>query len=205
MIIAVKKKGDRMDHNSWKLTDMDLHMSITPYPERRKTQGVLLYLTILIMFALTMPLLNQELATVKYLKGIAENVLVGIGKFVFLVDFIILGFEFLHANFFPNLPINVMSRKFYNSIMKDKIEFREKNELGNWADVPIFIGNFCVLTDFAVVEDMDPYLDDGMSEVIVREPFCKVSYVETKRFYGIITIHDKYESVTYHGAVNFEI
>ncbi|GKC22501.1 hypothetical protein Tco_1024651, partial [Tanacetum coccineum] len=36
--------------------------------------------------------LTVELAdkTVKYPKGIAENVLVGIGKFVFLVDFIIL-------------------------------------------------------------------------------------------------------------------
>ncbi|GJR84548.1 ESKIMO 1-like protein [Tanacetum coccineum] len=34
--------------------------------------------------------ISKELATVKYLKGIAENVLVGIGKFVFPVDFIIL-------------------------------------------------------------------------------------------------------------------
>nr|GEW35471.1 E3 ubiquitin-protein ligase [Tanacetum cinerariifolium] len=59
------------------------------------------------------------------------------------------------------------------------------------ANVPIFIGNFCVLTDFAVVKDMDPYLDEGMREVLVREPFCKVSWVETKRFDGIVTIHDK--------------
>nr|GEW25952.1 hypothetical protein [Tanacetum cinerariifolium]GEW26308.1 hypothetical protein [Tanacetum cinerariifolium] len=35
-----------------------------------------------------------------------------------------IGFELVHANFFPNLPINVMSKKFYNSIMKDKVEFR---------------------------------------------------------------------------------
>nr|GEW20372.1 hypothetical protein [Tanacetum cinerariifolium] len=48
-----------------------------------------------------------------------------------------------------------------------------------------------------VVEDMDLYPDDGMGDVVVRKPFCKVSYVETKRFNGIMTIYDKYESVTY--------
>ncbi|GJW23521.1 hypothetical protein Tco_0034143, partial [Tanacetum coccineum] len=100
-----------------------------------------------------------------------------------------IGFEFVHANFFPNLPINVMLKKFYNLIMKDKIEFRGRNELGNFTNVPIFIGNFYVITGFIVVEDMDPYLDEGMGEVVVGEPFCEVSCVETRRFDGIITIH----------------
>nr|GFB75066.1 hypothetical protein [Tanacetum cinerariifolium] len=78
-----------------------------------------------------------------------------------------IGFELLHANFFLNLPINVMSKKFYNSIMKDKVEFRGRNELGNFTNVPVFIRNFYVVTDFIVVEDMDPYLDEGMGEVVV--------------------------------------
>ncbi|GJU91890.1 homeodomain-like protein [Tanacetum coccineum] len=108
-----------------------------------------------------------------------------------------IGFKFVHANFFPNLPINVMSRKFYNSIMKDKIEFRRRNELGNFTNVPVFIRNFYVITDFTVVENMDPYLDEGMGEVIVGEPFCDVSCVETRRFDRIITIHNEDESVTY--------
>ncbi|GJS23673.1 hypothetical protein Tco_0452305 [Tanacetum coccineum] len=81
--------------------------------------------------------------------------------------------------------------------MKDKIEFGGRNELGNWANIPIIIGNFCVLTDFTVVEDMDPYLDEGMGEVVVGEPLCKVLCVETRRFNGIIIIHDNDESVTY--------
>ncbi|GJU63356.1 mitochondrial proton/calcium exchanger protein-like protein isoform X1 [Tanacetum coccineum] len=65
-----------------------------------------------------------------------------------------IGFEFVHANFFPNLPINVMSKKFYNSIMNDKIEFRGRNELVNFANIPVFIQNFYVITDFTVLEDM---------------------------------------------------
>ncbi|GJY55235.1 reverse transcriptase domain-containing protein [Tanacetum coccineum] len=81
------------------------------------------------------------------------------------------GFELVHANFFPNSPINFMSKRFYNSIMKDKIENRRRNELGNFANVPFFIRNFYVITDFTVMEDMDPYLDEGMGEVVAGEPF----------------------------------
>ncbi|GKB40828.1 hypothetical protein Tco_0885770 [Tanacetum coccineum] len=108
-----------------------------------------------------------------------------------------IGFKFIHANFLPNLPINVMSKSFYYSIMKDKIEFKGRNELGNKANIPIFIGNFCVLTSFAIVENVDPYVEEGKGDVVDGKPFCKVSCVETKRFDGIITIHGEDESVTY--------
>ncbi|GJX50856.1 hypothetical protein Tco_0277701 [Tanacetum coccineum] len=73
-----------------------------------------------------------------------------------------IGLEFLYASFFSNLPINFISKKFCNSIMKDKIEFRGRNELGNFAIVLVFIGNFYVITDFTVVEDMHHYLDEGI-------------------------------------------
>ncbi|GJS91971.1 reverse transcriptase domain-containing protein [Tanacetum coccineum] len=108
-----------------------------------------------------------------------------------------MGFEYVHANFLPILPINMIFKKIYNTIMKDKIELTEKNELGNFVNAPIFIGNFYVITDFTVVEDMDPYLDEGMGNVIVGEPFCKALCVEAKRFDGIIIIRDGNDSVTY--------
>ncbi|GJT82915.1 homeodomain-like protein [Tanacetum coccineum] len=73
-----------------------------------------------------------------------------------------MGFKYVHTNFLLILPINVMSKKFYNSIMIDKIEFNGRNELGNFVNAPIFIENFHVIIDFRVVEDMDPYLDEGM-------------------------------------------
>ncbi|GJU82232.1 mitochondrial proton/calcium exchanger protein-like protein isoform X1 [Tanacetum coccineum] len=61
-------------------------------PRKEKDPGFSLYLALLMMFVLAMPLLTVELAnsTVKYPKGIAENVLVEIGKFTFPLDFIIL-------------------------------------------------------------------------------------------------------------------
>ncbi|GKF19885.1 putative reverse transcriptase domain-containing protein, partial [Tanacetum coccineum] len=94
--------------------------------------------------------LTIELAdrTVKHPKGIAKNVLVGIGKFVFPVDFIILDM--------PedvNVPL-ILGRSFL-SAAHAKVE-------------P------------AIVEDMDPYLDEEMEDGIVGEPFCKASCVEAR-------------------------
>nr|GEU30377.1 hypothetical protein [Tanacetum cinerariifolium] len=98
-----------------------------------------------------------------------------------------IGFEYVHANFLLILPNNVMSKRFYNSIMKDKIEFKWRNKLGNFINAPVFIANFYVITNFTIVEDMGPYLDDRMRDVIVGEPFCIASCVEARRFDGIIT------------------
>ncbi|GJW00810.1 hypothetical protein Tco_1556061 [Tanacetum coccineum] len=104
-----------------------------------------------------------------------------------------------NANFFPILSINVMSKRFYNSIMKDKIEYLGKNVVGAFMNVPIFV-DFFVVTDFAVVENMDAYRDQDMDEVIVGKPFCKASYVKAGRFDRMVTINNGNDSVTYQMA-----
>ncbi|GJZ66354.1 hypothetical protein Tco_0623050, partial [Tanacetum coccineum] len=71
------------------------------------------------------------------------------------------------------LYVNVMSKKFHNSIMKDKMVYKGDNVVGALMNVSIFVGTFSVVTDLAVLEDMDAYRDEGMSDVIVGEPFLK--------------------------------
>ncbi|GJS67174.1 hypothetical protein Tco_0681738 [Tanacetum coccineum] len=75
-----------------------------------------------------------------------------------------IGFEFYHANFFPLLYVNVMSKKFHNSIMKDKMVYKGNNVIGALMNVPIFVGTFSVVTDFVVLENMDDYRDEGMGD-----------------------------------------
>ncbi|GKB24405.1 hypothetical protein Tco_0863806 [Tanacetum coccineum] len=75
-----------------------------------------------------------------------------------------IGFEFTHANFFPLLYVNVMSKKFHNSIMKDKMVYKGNNVIGALMNVPIFVGTFSIVMDFAVLENMDAYRDDGMGD-----------------------------------------
>ncbi|GJS66041.1 putative reverse transcriptase domain-containing protein [Tanacetum coccineum] len=66
-------------------------------------------------------------------------------------------FEFTHANFFLLLYVNVMSKEFHNSIMKDKMVYKGNNVVGALMNVPIFVGTFYVVMGFAVLENMDAY------------------------------------------------
>ncbi|GJW41568.1 homeodomain-like protein [Tanacetum coccineum] len=108
-----------------------------------------------------------------------------------------IGFEFDHANFFPLLYVNVMSKQFHNSIMKDKMVYKGNNVVGALMNVPIFVGTFSVMTDFAVLEDVDAYRDEGMGDVIFGEPFLREVGIKTKRFEGMITIYNGNDEVTY--------
>ncbi|GJS65129.1 hypothetical protein Tco_0679693 [Tanacetum coccineum] len=108
-----------------------------------------------------------------------------------------IGFEFTHANFFPLLYVNVMSRKFHNSIMKNKMAYKGDNVAGALMNMTIFVGTFYVMTDFAVLEDMDAYRDDGIGDVIFGEPFLREVEIKTRRFDGMITIYNGNDEVTY--------
>ncbi|GJV22796.1 hypothetical protein Tco_1375491 [Tanacetum coccineum] len=57
--------------------------------------------------------------------------------------------------------------------MKDKVEYKGKNIVGAFMNVPIFVRNFTIVIDFAVVENMDAYRDDGIGDIIAGRPFCK--------------------------------
>ncbi|GJS52834.1 mitochondrial proton/calcium exchanger protein-like protein isoform X1 [Tanacetum coccineum] len=246
--------------------------------------------------------LTVELAdrTVKYPKGIAENVLVRIGKFTFPVDFIILdmpedikvplilGRPFLST---ARAKIDVYKRKITLRVGEEKIIFksvkpasslikrvymlslRERMELdlearlmgetlvinrsldplnGDYIElndlnepfelrrnqgddlmptieegevieefrtrdedldtgiddypralmnVPIFVGTFSVVTDFAVLEDMDAYRDEGMGDVIVGEPFLREVRIKARRFDGISHAYQKLKGF-YKGVLN---
>ncbi|GJR97668.1 hypothetical protein Tco_0269842 [Tanacetum coccineum] len=106
-------------------------------------------------------------------------------------------FEFTHVNFFPLLYVNVMSKKFHNSIMKVKMVYKGDNVVWALMNVPIFVGIFFVVTDFAVLENMDAYRDEGMGDVIVGEPFLREVGIKARRFKGTITIYNSDDEVTY--------
>ncbi|GJZ47808.1 hypothetical protein Tco_0601640 [Tanacetum coccineum] len=71
------------------------------------------------------------------------------------------------------------------------------NVVGALINVPIFVGTFSVVTDFAVLEDMDAYRDEGMGDVIIGEPFLREVGIKAKRFEGIITLYKSDAKVTY--------
>ncbi|GJW57020.1 putative reverse transcriptase domain-containing protein [Tanacetum coccineum] len=114
-------------------------------------------------------------------------------------------FEFTHANFFSLLYVNVMSKKFHNSIMKEKMVYNRNNVVGALMNIPIFVGTFSMMTDFAVLENMDDYHDEGMGDVIFGEPFLREVGIKTKWFEGIIIIYNGNGEVSEEDKMTFEM
>ncbi|GJT13607.1 hypothetical protein Tco_0860649 [Tanacetum coccineum] len=81
--------------------------------------------------------------------------------------------------------------------MKDKMVYKGNNVIEALMNVPIFVGNFFVVTDFAVLENMDDYRDEGMGDVIFGKPFLREVGINAKRFEGMITIYNGNDEVTY--------
>ncbi|GJU92300.1 hypothetical protein Tco_1304723 [Tanacetum coccineum] len=229
--------------------------------------------------------LTMELAdrTVKYPKGIAKNVLLGIGKFTFPVDFIILdmpkdikvplilvrpilstartkidvykrkitlrvGEEMIV--FTSVKPASSLIKRVYmlslreimeldleaklmgetlvlnrslDTFLEDYIKLNDLNkpfELrrnqgddlmptikeGALMNIPIFVGTFPVMTDFAVLENMDAYCDVGMGDVIFGEPFLREVGIKAKRFKRMITIYNGDDEVNLpNGTITSEV
>nr|GEX59908.1 RNA-directed DNA polymerase, eukaryota, reverse transcriptase zinc-binding domain protein [Tanacetum cinerariifolium] len=58
-----------------------------------------------------------------------------------------------------------------NNSRMEKLEYKRNNVVGALMNIPIFVGTFSVLTDFAVLEDTDDYRDEGMGDVILVNRF----------------------------------
>ncbi|GJX39523.1 hypothetical protein Tco_0252826 [Tanacetum coccineum] len=109
-----------------------------------------------------------------------------------------IGFELKSVNLFPLLLyVNVMSKKFHNSIMKDKMVYKGNNVVGAVMNVSVFVGIFFVVSGFEVLENMNAYRDEGMGDVIVGEPFLREVGIKAKRFEGIVTLYKNNDEATY--------
>ncbi|GJR55615.1 hypothetical protein Tco_1406136 [Tanacetum coccineum] len=73
--------------------------------------------------------------------------------------------------------------------MKDKMVYKGDNVVGALMNVPIFVGTFSVISDFAILEDLHAYRDEGMGDVIIGEPFLREVGIKARRFEGMITLY----------------
>nr|GEU53219.1 reverse transcriptase domain-containing protein [Tanacetum cinerariifolium] len=78
-----------------------------------------------------------------------------------------------------------------------KMMYKGYNVVGALMNVPIYVGTFSVVTDFAVLENIDAYRDEGTGNVIFGKPFLRDAGIKTRRSKGMITIHNGNDYVTY--------
>ncbi|GKB12692.1 hypothetical protein Tco_0846615, partial [Tanacetum coccineum] len=77
--------------------------------------------------------------------------------------------------FDPFLPMNIITRKAYNTIMVEGLESIWKNLVAVVRDVYVFVGSFTYIIDFVVLEDIGEFIQINKTEVVVGKPFRKIT------------------------------
>ncbi|GJR17162.1 homeodomain-like protein [Tanacetum coccineum] len=89
-----------------------------------------------------------------------------------------IGFRKFVAYFDPFLPMNIITRKAYNTIMVKGLESTGKNLVSIVRDVYVFVESFTYITDFVVLEDKGEFIVRNMAEVVMGKPFRKITKLE---------------------------
>ncbi|GJU71825.1 putative reverse transcriptase domain-containing protein [Tanacetum coccineum] len=64
-----------------------------------------------------------------------------------------IGYKNVNADFIPSLSVNLITKSFYYSIIKDKDDHEGKSPAGALIDKPVFIGKFSILTGFIFIDN----------------------------------------------------
>nr|GEW20112.1 hypothetical protein [Tanacetum cinerariifolium] len=86
--------------------------------------------------------------------------------------------DYIELNYL-NEPIKLRRNQY-------KMIYKGNNVVEALMNVPIFVGTFSVVTNFAVLENIDAYRDEGMGDVIFGEPFLRNVGIKTRRSEGMI-------------------
>ncbi|GJY28764.1 ribonuclease H-like domain-containing protein [Tanacetum coccineum] len=78
----------------------------------------------------------------------------------------VIGYKYVNADLLPSLSINLMSKSFYYSIIKDKDE--GKSHAKTLIDIPIFVEKVSIITGFTIIDG-----DDITKDVVLGMKFCK--------------------------------
>ncbi|GKA64076.1 hypothetical protein Tco_0763682 [Tanacetum coccineum] len=79
------------------------------------------------------------------------------------------------ACFDPFFPMNIITRKAYNTIIVEGFENTGRNLVAIIRDVYVFVGSFTYITDFVVLEDIGEFTVSDMTDVVMARPFRVVT------------------------------
>ncbi|GJY17028.1 hypothetical protein Tco_0387450 [Tanacetum coccineum] len=108
-----------------------------------------------------------------------------------------IGFRKFTAYLDPFLPMNIISRKAYNTIMVEGLEGTRKNLVAIVRDVYVFVDSFTYITDFVVLEDIGEFIMSDMAEVLMVRPFRKITKLEYDVAKGLVSFTKIFDTYTY--------
>ena len=108
-------------------------------------------------------------------------------------------------------PVNIMTRTYYNWVMKKQLNFRMmpgKNWISNFAGrvkgVHVIIGNLTYEIDFMIVEDTRPVIDACLSQIIFGKPFFEATRMSYDPTLGIVRFNKENDEVAYQMPYKIE-
>ncbi|GJZ15330.1 hypothetical protein Tco_0551007 [Tanacetum coccineum] len=98
-----------------------------------------------------------------------------------------IGYKNVNTDFIPSFSINLITKSFYYSIIKDKDDHEGKSLAGALTDIPVFVGKFYILTGFIIIDD-----EDVTRDVALGMPFF-MKYVSCQKIMKKFAHKDKCE------------
>ncbi|GJZ37991.1 hypothetical protein Tco_0584182 [Tanacetum coccineum] len=89
-----------------------------------------------------------------------------------------------------DLPMNIMSLAYYNSVRKSRYEYRGRNFVGLGRDMHVFVGNMSYIMDFTILENIETNIDPSLSHVVFGRPFVEIACLAINRKHGLMTFTD---------------
>ncbi|GJY22786.1 hypothetical protein Tco_0396444 [Tanacetum coccineum] len=108
-----------------------------------------------------------------------------------------IGFRKSTAYLNPFLPMNIISRTAYNTIMVDRLEGTGKNLVAIVRDVYVFVESFKYIMDFIVLEDIGEFIMSDMAEVLMGRPFRKITKLKYDVAKGLVSFTKIFDTYTY--------
>ncbi|GJX67689.1 hypothetical protein Tco_0303416 [Tanacetum coccineum] len=101
------------------------------------------------------------------------------------------------AYFDPFLPMNIITRKAYNTKMVERLENTGKNLVVVVREVYVFVGSFTYITDFVVLEDIGEFIQINKAKVVMGKPFRKITKLEYDCAKGLMSFNRIFDNYTF--------
>ncbi|GJU70792.1 hypothetical protein Tco_1262197 [Tanacetum coccineum] len=96
-----------------------------------------------------------------------------------------------------DLPMNIMSLTYYNSIRKSGYEYRGRNFIGLGRDMHVFVGNMSYVMDFTILENIETNINPSLSHVVFGRPFVEIVCLAINRKHRLMTFTDGTIEITF--------
>ncbi|GJQ98700.1 hypothetical protein Tco_0009839 [Tanacetum coccineum] len=90
-----------------------------------------------------------------------------------------------------------LSFQSYNTIMVEGLESTWKNLVAIVRDVYVLVGSFTYITNFVILEDIGEFILRDMAEVVMGNPFRKVTKLEHDYAEGLMSFTRIFDNYTF--------